>query len=737
MIAARRSGGPAYPEMIEEMDRELSNVIEDFDRAVYVEALRLANETSKHSFLDLSIDDPQGFGVERTDRELVELVERERNERERMERRRNERERLERERSERERLEQERNERRRMKQERNERRRMKQERNERRRMEQERNERRRMERERNERKQMERARNERERLARERTERERVEQERLARERTERERVEQEQEQEQLFRRLMPVKTGYHRKFRCMDGTRRSFLNQIMDWVANRPGQENVPQRNAYWIYGSPGIGKTSLAHSICAGLHERNHLAGAFFCQRDDPNLSEPINVLPTFIHKLAKLFPAFRSMVAKYLRDDPNLTPESMKGSLFLDFIRSLPHHPDHTLVFVIDALDECGDAQSRPRLLKVLTNAIAQAPWLKIIIMSRTEVDIQHFFDTLTRSSYLSYDLAKDQDASADLRAFARSQFDLVARHWHLDTLDTPWPEELDFNRVISRANGLFIFIKTLVLALKRCKDPEESLKGALQDPAGNGLESLYELYSGILKAQIVHNNTEFHRMIGVLLTASPYRALCDETIAELAGVKFNLVKTWVDALSSLLYRDEAANGGIRVRHLSVYDFFVSDRCDYQVNVRDADVELGIACLRVLTTQLRFNICKLDDSRLANAEVGDLPSRMKENISDPLQYSCLHWLDHLRVPPANRDQCVLVLRSLKKFFEGLYGLFWIEVLSIMGMVSIGVPGLRKLVSWVRVSLAASLDCKVISIGCRMQIQRFLREFRIFVTS
>ena len=51
IIAARTSGGgPAYPEMIEEMDRELIKVIEDFDRAVYVEALRLADETSKLSF---------------------------------------------------------------------------------------------------------------------------------------------------------------------------------------------------------------------------------------------------------------------------------------------------------------------------------------------------------------------------------------------------------------------------------------------------------------------------------------------------------------------------------------------------------------------------------------------------------------------------------------------------------------------------------------------------------------
>ena len=488
-----------------------------------------------------------------------------------------------------------------------------------------------------------------------------------------------------------------------MDGTRQSLLNQVMDWVANKSGQESALQRNAYWFYGSPGIGKTSFAHSICASLHKQKRLAGAFFCRRDDPILSKPIHILPTFIHKLAILFPPFRTIVAKHLHDDPNLTPESMEGTLFLDFIRSLPHHPEHTLVFVIDALDECGDAQSRPRLLEILTIAAAQAPWLKIIVTSRTEVDIQHFFGTLAQSSYLPYDLATDQEATTDLRTFTRSQFDLVASHWNLDT---QWPEESDFNKVIARANGLFIFVKTLVLSLKRCKDPEEFLKAALQDSAVAGLESLFNLYSSIFKVQIVENNAEFHRMVGVILAASPYRALCEETVAQLVGAKPYLVKTWVDSLSSLVYRDEAADGGIRVRHLSVYDFFLSERCDYQVNVRDVDVQLGIACLKAMTTQLCFNICKLDDSRLANADIPDLPSRVKENISDPLQYSCLHWLDHLCFPPATRDQSMSVLGVLKKFFGGLYPLFWVEVLSIMGVVPIGVPGLRRLLSWVRVS-------------------------------
>jgi len=535
----------------------------------------------------------------------------------------------------------------------------------------------------------------------------RGERERMERERVEQERVEQEQEEQRLLsRRLQPVKIGYHRNLRCMDGTRQSILNQIMDWVANKLRQEDVSQRNMYWLYGLPGIGKTSLAHSICANLHERNHLAGAFFCRRDDPNLSEPKNILPTFIHELAIIFPPFRTIVAQHLRDHPNLTLESMKDTLLLDFIRSLPQHPNHTLVFVIDAFDECGDARRRPRLLKALTDATVQAPWLKIIVTSRTEVDIQHFFDTLTQSSYFPYDLASDQDASADLRTFARSQFDSLASFWHFDT---PWPKESDFEKAISRARGLFIFIKTLVLILEQCENPKESLKAALADSASTGLESLFELYSSILKSRIVHDSAGFRRVIGVLLTTAPYRALCDETIAELAGVEQFLVKRWVDALNSVLYRDDAANNGVRVRHLSVYDFFRSDRCSYQVNVRDADVQLGIACLKAMTTQLHFNICKLEDSRLANADVRDLPSRVEQNISDALQYSCRHWLDHLYFPPANRDQRVLVLGSVKEFFEGLYPLFWVEVLSIMGMVPIGVPSLRRLLSWVRVSTLA----------------------------
>jgi hypothetical protein len=316
-----------------------------------------------------------------------------------------------------------------------------------------------------------------------------------------------------------------------MDGTYISRLKEIVDWVANKSEKKNLLQSNTYWIRGPPG---TSSVHSICASLHDQGKLAGAFFCRKDYPDLSEPRNILPTLIYKLAGIFPPFRTHLADCLRSDPSMTPESMKDAIFLDLLDNLPKRPNDFLVFVIDAFDECGDDRSRLHLLELLTGATTRASWLKIIITSRPEADIQQFFDRLTHSSYWQYDSGTDQESSHDLRTFAQSEFDLVAQQWHLPT---PWPEESLLNRVISQADGLFIFIKTLALALERCANPTDFLKATSEVP-GAGLRALYRLYSSILKSQIVHRKAEFRRVIGVLLTTAPYRALCEETIAELA-------------------------------------------------------------------------------------------------------------------------------------------------------------------------------------------------------
>jgi hypothetical protein len=308
-------------------------------------------------------------------------------------------------------------------------------------------------------------------------------------------------------------------------------------------------------------------------------------------------------------------------------------------------------------------------------------------------------------------------------------------MVAKKRHLPA---PWPEQSLFDGILSKAAGLFIFIDTLARDIDRRKDPTDYLKGIFQDSASHGLTSLYGLYSSILNARIVYGHDEFRRVIGVLLATALHRPLCEETIGKLARVEDSgLVVTWVDELSSMLDRDEGANGAIRVRHLSIVDFFVSDGCpaDYRVNLVEANAQLGIACFETMLSQLRFNICKLTDSRIANADVKDLSLRIKDNISEVLQYSCIYWSDHLCTAPGDCDR-----RVLKDFFEGIYPLFWIEVLSVMGMVRVGIHSLRRLLSGVKVStiqvrywLGPQMDMNL----CRMLVLALLRKFETFIIS
>ena len=122
-----------------------------------------------------------------------------------------------------------------------------------------------------------------------------------------------------------------------------------------------------------------------------------------------------------------------------------------------------------------------------------------------------------------------------------------------------------------------------------------------------------------------------DAEFQWMIGVILITALYCTLCEDTVAELAGVRPNLIWKWVDDLGSLLYRDEGANGAIRVWHLSISDFFINNDCccDYQVNIMETNLHLRLTCLTMMIDQLalfqylqawRFLSCKCGCERFA---------------------------------------------------------------------------------------------------------------------
>ncbi|KIM25617.1 hypothetical protein M408DRAFT_26159 [Serendipita vermifera MAFF 305830] len=486
-------------------------------------------------------------------------------------------------------------------------------------------------------------------------------------------------EKDLLLKHLDPVDTAnYHEERGCMEGTRVGVINDISTW-ATKPLNEDRTPRNSnaggvMWLYGMPGIGKSSIAHSICRRLHESKQLGRSFFCRRDDPVLSETKMILPTLIYGLAGKFGP---------------------GELFVNTLKTLRTHPPRTLVLVIDALDECGEPATRRLLLEQLVEACKQNHWLRLIVTSRPEHDIQAFFN---ENCVSGRDLSQDDQDRNDIRHFTETRMKWVANKQHQN------PKQLigegRLGRIVNRSGGLFIFVETLSRYLVGYRDPKPPLNRLLQGPSEEASVELHKLYLAAIELHIKAEEAEFRLVTRVVIGVAPHRALCDESIAAFTGVELASISSWVDDLGSLLYRDKSVKNGIRVRHTSILEYLIGSFCplDFRVDLKLANIELSTYCLQAMITGLRFNICGLETSYLPNSGIKDLKERVERSISDILQYSCLHWASHLctNLDAASKEIC----DGLGDLLRSERILYWLEVLSMMGEVPVAIKALRRII-------------------------------------
>jgi hypothetical protein len=99
-------------------------------------------------------------------------------------------------------------------------------------------------------------------------------------------------------------------------------------------------------------------------------------------------------------------------------------------------------------------------------------------------------------------------------------------------------------------------------------------------------------------------------------------------------------------------------------VRVYHTSFLDFAENEkRCgSYWTSVSVLNRNVAMGCFEIMESGtwnrkrypdalsgLRFNICKLESSYLANSKVSDLVERKKKYILAELRYSAVYWAEH----------------------------------------------------------------------------------------
>jgi hypothetical protein len=120
--------------------------------------------------------------------------------------------------------------------------------------------------------------------------------------------------------------------------------------------------------------------------------------------------------------------------------------------------------------------------------------------------------------------------------------------------------------------------------------------------------------------------------------------------------------------------------------RTLHASFGDYLTnperSGRQLWHLDVKTHHRALTLGCFSILRSELRFNICSLEDSYIKNSDVPNISALAKTYISPQLSYSSHFWAEHL----TEMQWEAPILETLLQFMQNGF-LFWLEVVSISG--------------------------------------------------
>jgi WD40 repeat protein len=493
-------------------------------------------------------------------------------------------------------------------------------------------------------------------------------------------------------------------------------LESMLSW-ANDPS----PKMSIFWLVGLAGTGKSTIAKTFCERAIGPRTILASFFASRNSADRRDPFNIIHTFAHELAVAHPAIRPHILSALRSPPDIHERPMKEQierlLTVPFARQLD---GRTIILVIDALDECekiGRVEGGA-LIPLLAEAVRNHP-VKLLVTSRQETSLVSMFNSLAHVPLRLHEI-ETTSVEADVRRILESGFADIRSDRGLDG-PLQWPSEEDLNELVRLTGRFLIFAAT---ALRYIGDdrftPAQQLRDVLARGATLEGEVPYAqidaLYRDILHAATSDSagrvNLRLCRRVGDLLRTIVLleEPLSVPDLSKLMGTPVNEVAMDVSALAAvLLVAEDAAegsSGAVRVFHPSFRDFLLDpQRCEvthFIVLSPQHDHQLAERCLVVMNQHLTRNICRIDDFTTANLNISDLDARILRFVPGALKYACVAWPVHLTVGDCPGGP----LRKALPEFLRKHILHWLELMSLLGRLSVAAERLATISAWCRVT-------------------------------
>jgi len=422
---------------------------------------------------------------------------------------------------------------------------------------------------------------------------------------------------------------------------------------------------------------------------------------------------IFPTLVFQLAYQYPPFRQQLLQVLRASPDIGQESLCSQMEKIIVGPLKATHIPTLI-IIDALDECKDEEPASAILSILSRYVGQIPDVKFFITGRPEPRIRSGFRLANLQPITEVLRLHDVGRSSvdiDIKLFLRTQLDEIAKTRSDHDFTEEWPTSADMNILLEKAAGLFIYASTVIKFVESENHlPTTRLSLVTSFPQSTfeeGRSGIDALYTQILE-QAFHNihmddkgfYAHFRSRLGVvllLLNPLPIKVLSNL-------MRASDIHTTFRSLHSLLLIPKTMEDPIRVFHKSFPDFLTDpERCRdkrFFINPSIHHQEILFLCLNLMKERLKRNICNLDDYTILS-KIKDLPAHRGTCLGGALEYACKFWTRHLLEIPSSSHSVKEIHEAINDFFTTQLP-YWIEVLSLVGNLGLGVHAINNIHKW-----------------------------------
>ena len=520
----------------------------------------------------------------------------------------------------------------------------------------------------------------------------------------------------------------------CLTGTRVDIINEIKEWADRRvvisikSSTSDIRRENSstdsriFWINGSAGTGKTTVAYTMADYWHKMGILGASYFCSRDDAACSNPKLIFPSVAYQLGQFNNRFREEVSQVVKSNPEIGYSSLSNQLERLIVNPLKILGESfpSCMVVIDALDECKDNDTTSEILDVLASHVKELSQIYFLLTSRPEKEITFQFKSSTLQKktreFVLHEVPLDivQD---DIESYITAKLSETRKKYNLKE---SWPSKIDVQTLSRLSSGLFIFAATCIKFIedRNTDDPRGQLSQLLGSTYVNDKSSphhrLDELYTQVLETAYPSLSSKLAGRLKMVLGSIIHLqdSLSAGNLENLLGVDSDHinVRTTLMRLQSVVLVPKKDGHVIRLLHPSFFNFLTDgSRCrnpKLVLNPRVQHTLLARSCLRVLCNNLKRNMIGLPNPTTLNTEIEKLPDRIRQSIPPFVQYACRHWSWHLA--NANLSEGLL---DLLKAFVSTRLLYWVEVCSLLGELRSAILALNTTQKALVVSYSLSI--------------------------